>query len=477
MSDAKKKTTTPRKTKTIRKQKSKNTESINTETISESKKIKVDKKRDIDNSILNCKNNFEIFDIINKNVVDIENPENMLKLRSYSLIVDKLIDLNEYILSPFIIYWAENVITVDKKNINVKFIKSIFDYLDKFENKFEHDDKLLYLLYLSSLITDNNLWIDSDLYNRIIKFINKFDNNDKVNEYLYIVYQKIGSKFPYFLEQKFDKSLYRFHTSVMDTGLQYHINELKEIILSNNILKIPIDVKKRKKINLNVINALKCSLNIYTKFDDINIRENIDLLKSVDIEGVLNVDDEDDNESDENKKNRDISLNDKYKNQHKDWLNKYDKICHILKKYNTSIIIDGMNCFYNIKKKETNNIDIDKLKKVCNNLIKNYEYIFIVFNIKHKNIIEKELENDKIMGILNIIYSPRGKNDDILAIYLWLENFRNRIATKDEFTDHVKYFHDNLYFYNLWKTLYDNSVYNIDLSHEDNQNSNKNKYT
>ena len=68
-----------------------------------------------------------------------------------------------------------------------------------------------------------------------------------------------------------------------------------------------------------------------------------------------------------------------------------------------------------------------------------------------KNIIQKSNENHlDINDKIKIIFSPKYKDDVLLSLYMWLSNDKNYIGTNDEFKNHVKMFHSNLYQYGLW---------------------------
>ena len=76
----------------------------------------------------------------------------------------------------------------------------------------------------------------------------------------------------------------------------------------------------------------------------------------------------------------------------------------------------------------------------------------LVFNEKYRNQIQPYTENNG-----TIIYTPRGRNDDLMTLYLWLSNPGSFIASNDTFGDHAarisKLTSQSKYFEGLWSEL------------------------
>jgi hypothetical protein len=72
-----------------------------------------------------------------------------------------------------------------------------------------------------------------------------------------------------------------------------------------------------------------------------------------------------------------------------------------------------------------------------------------IFNEKHRHQIQALVPNNH-----NIIYTPRGRNDDLMTLYLWLSNPGSFIASNDNFGEHAariqQYTHQPKYFEGLW---------------------------
>ena len=76
----------------------------------------------------------------------------------------------------------------------------------------------------------------------------------------------------------------------------------------------------------------------------------------------------------------------------------------------------------------------------------------LVFNEKYRHQIQPLAQNNR-----NIIYTPRGRNDDLMTLYIWLSNPGSFIASNDNFGDHAarisKLTCQSKYFEGLWAEL------------------------
>lgn len=152
-----------------------------------------------------------------------------------------------------------------------------------------------------------------------------------------------------------------------------------------------------------------------------------------------------------------ISLNKKMtKVQRKKWLNDY----HSVLQEDVNHIVDGHNVFFNLKCEKTNLIDIPKLITFIHQ--RKDDTLLFVFNSKHSDILktitesyDTEINPDAKTqhGVKNIrfIFTPRGKDDDLVSLSLWMNSVDNILYSKDMFDNHVKHFHDNQYWHSLWK--------------------------
>lgn len=72
--------------------------------------------------------------------------------------------------------------------------------------------------------------------------------------------------------------------------------------------------------------------------------------------------------------------------------------------------------------------------------------ILVIFNEKHYDIIR---QYNQTMSD-NCIYTPRGVNDDLFIIYMWLSNPGSFIISHDNYTDHAARINGNKYMEGLW---------------------------
>jgi hypothetical protein len=141
-------------------------------------------------------------------------------------------------------------------------------------------------------------------------------------------------------------------------------------------------------------------------------------------------------------------------------------------------LIDGRNIFYSTNT-GTNNIDINKIKNydkhinVYNNSIidnmitkkiihKNYKYnkqqIYLIFSESHANIINKlQLKN------IFVMYSPKGINDDIIQLYLWLTYLGCILISNDKHSNYISKINANQYFLGLLNDLKTKYQYTINI--------------
>ena len=84
----------------------------------------------------------------------------------------------------------------------------------------------------------------------------------------------------------------------------------------------------------------------------------------------------------------------------------------------------------------------------------------LIFNEKHRPQIQPLIQQHhthNTHNTQNIIYTPRGQNDDLMTLYLWLSNPGSFIASNDNFGDHAariaQYPIQSKYFEGLWVEL------------------------
>lgn len=152
--------------------------------------------------------------------------------------------------------------------------------------------------------------------------------------------------------------------------------------------------------------------------------------------------------------------------QRKKWLKDYQ--CYLNDGINH--IIDGHNIFFNINFEKTNMIDLNMIKSFIDN--HKTDNLLFVFNAKHKAILDTIVKSydttvntdaSSQHGVMHIrfIFTPRGKDDDLVSLSLWMSNITNILHSKDMFDNHVKHFHNNQYWYSFWKWFHSTHSFNV----------------
>lgn len=127
---------------------------------------------------------------------------------------------------------------------------------------------------------------------------------------------------------------------------------------------------------------------------------------------------------------------------------------------NLVVFIDGRNCFYADEYQKTNGgVNLELLRRFLNlsdyhNILADLVYgriaslmtggrhlnihdpryvvPVIIFNERHRQQIQPLVPNNRL-----VIYTPRGQDDDLLTLYLWLSNPGSFIASNDNYGNHA----------------------------------------
>ena len=113
------------------------------------------------------------------------------------------------------------------------------------------------------------------------------------------------------------------------------------------------------------------------------------------------------------------------------------------------IIFDGANIgYFNNNQKE---LDFERINLVINHSNFNNIIKYIILNERHRYTIpNKYKENFNKDDFINIIFSPKGLDDDLISLYIWLSKSNSYLVTNDKFTIHKHKIQDNLYLKKSW---------------------------
>ena len=126
--------------------------------------------------------------------------------------------------------------------------------------------------------------------------------------------------------------------------------------------------------------------------------------------------------------------------------------CKIISTINKrTYIIDGRNWYYKSCQSTVNdnNLDIKRIKTDMEIIAKYEISVVFIFHSRHKKILKNACP--RIFDIC--IFTPFGKDDDIMSIYLWLSHPQTILLSKDRYTiySHIlKSMKDNSYYDEFW---------------------------
>ena len=134
-----------------------------------------------------------------------------------------------------------------------------------------------------------------------------------------------------------------------------------------------------------------------------------------------------------------------------DTLDKPDN-CKIISTINKrTYLIDGRNWYYKSCQStiNDNNLDIKRIKTDMEAINKYDISVIFIFHSRHKKVLKNACPS--IFDIC--IFTPFGKDDDIMSIYLWLSHPQTILLSKDRYTiySHIlKSMKDNSYYDEFW---------------------------
>ncbi len=137
--------------------------------------------------------------------------------------------------------------------------------------------------------------------------------------------------------------------------------------------------------------------------------------------------------------NRVINQLDKLINQ---WQLSHGKLTYDEDMYMPMYIVDGRNRFYTNK-----GIDCVSLSAFQSQIAGTAARVMYVFSEKHRGDITKMCTKDTAT---QCIFAPRGIDDDLLTIYLWLSNPTSFVVTEDSYSNHACKLVGNKYLEGLW---------------------------
>lgn len=379
----------------------------------------IENSREIDNYIINL-NKLEI----DKFILFINKYSNNLFSNKFyvnstlSLSIRKLIEFNiyceiEYLNNLF------NLVSINHK-IKANSINDFINYIYIFNENISLYDFIIINKIIANNLIKYDLWLKKEFYVKYIHFTKNFINilNFKSESYFNCSNNKYIVKFP---------DIIRCFSNIRD--IIFRFPYFQELDLKDDILNINFKISLYNKTNVEVLYNKKLNKLVKSNWDNILSK---------------------------------YCESSKHPSKKKKWIKSYEIYTKKLETGNKNLIVDGMNTFY-YSESILNGINLKKLNLFIKKNLESNEYdnIIIVFYIKHYNII-KESQFDfqikeifaneiKINEKISIIFSPLYKDDDMLSLYLWLSSPNNYIMTKDNFTNHVKKFHDNLYNHGLWE--------------------------
>ena len=356
--------------------------------------------KEIDNYIIKvCANQHEFYDFICY-YIKLDKNSPLFVNSTLSLILRKMIQL-EYHLQ---VNTLDYLFKITRK-IKVNSINYLIDYVTNHIDILSNNDLILCINIIDRNTNNYNLWLTEEYYIKLVKLIKSILEQNTMQSIIYQISEKLTTidliyRYPYFEE-----------------------GESKEIT-SWIIQKLK---SNQKDINFD---------NLYNR----KIRKLVKSSWNYIFENTYK--------------------DSKHKSRKKKWIKEYESFVDTLSKSEEkNLIVDGMNTFYKSAESDTY-INIKLLLQFIKKYdLASYENVYIVFYVKHrelleenlKNIIQKSNENHlDINDKIKIIFSPKYKDDDLLSLYMWLSNDKNYIGTNDEFKNHVKMFHSNLYQYGLW---------------------------
>jgi hypothetical protein len=113
------------------------------------------------------------------------------------------------------------------------------------------------------------------------------------------------------------------------------------------------------------------------------------------------------------------------------------------------IIFDGANIgYFNNNQKE---LDFERINIIINH--DNFKCIskYIILNERHRDTIPNKYKDLFIKDdLINLIFTPKGLDDDLISLYIWLSKSNSYLVTNDKFTIHKHKIQDNLYLKKSW---------------------------
>lgn len=341
--------------------------------------------------------------------LDDEFPYNHCFNSTMVLIIRQLISFGYYIDIDSIIKMIEKISKNDK--IKSNSIAEIIEYLMTYIDNATKDNMNTIIITIHSIMIGNNLWITEDTYLNIINLMIKYFekglhvDNIIITTVLTCV-NTIIARYPYFEKVAIKATINSFVAKCDElklVGLDINYD-----VMSDHLIKLVYD-------------------NVVTKI---------------------------------------------HRNSGLDELGQYGKYIDQMN-IGQNLIIDGKNIFHNTSGKDQKYINFSGLIKFIGKekdkkpIERTYNRIYVVFYCEHYKVLKDKL-NDmiessdhnsiKFCDHLYIILSPIKKNDDILTLHLWLSKHNNYLLTKDNFTDHAKSFHSNIYIYENWNYFYMNRL-------------------
>lgn len=113
------------------------------------------------------------------------------------------------------------------------------------------------------------------------------------------------------------------------------------------------------------------------------------------------------------------------------------------------IIFDGANIgYFNKNQKE---LDFERINLIINHNNFNNIKKYIILNERHRDTIPNKYKNLFIKDdLINLIFTPKGLDDDLISLYIWLSKSNSYLVTNDKFTIHKHKIQENLYLKKSW---------------------------